>query len=736
MSFIPRTTCPNSSDKYWIQVGSGGYNRCIYVHSPSVLPNCTGYAWGRFMEIMGTTTCNLSIDNAWRWYGNTGDGYQRGDIPQLGAVACWDKPGDAGHVAIVEAIYDDGSILISQSGYMSSKIFWTQTLEPGYKFGSAYIFQGFIYNPAVSNTNISIGANINSKLYKFIQCARSHVGEKQSWVKNTIGCGDIEWCAAFVAACAKVSGIIDILIPHSYSSEGIVTAGVNKGWGIYHKGPNQGCSFIPQAGDLVTFRWENQYSSEYACDHIGIVIDCNGSVVYTIEGNTGTSDRHTSSVQKHEYDVSNKCINGYYRPNWSMVGASINDLGFGGSVTGTAFSLYNSQNTREDAMIREIGYLDSDYKPSISKSKIKLSVINYTSKLAEIFSQFTIVTGEDVIVDGIENPNAKIIIQYLIGKGLCAAAAIGICANIKHESSYRTDAIEYGYTFANGGAGICQWTNYPRSSSTGRKTDMVNMVGSDWRTNLTGQLDYLWYELNSAYYLSRVLEPLKSVPNTEEGAKQAADIFVRNFEVPADIDNASYIRQSTAAELWSQCIIQQTSPIGGIATQVTTQSGKVASNPVIHNIPNSVNQSGISGNYSNYTYLYDIWSSSSIQRKLADLWNKQGRPSNRNIATISGYYLCAVTLTLGNTGDLITVVLEDGTSFNCIVADSKGANPALSGESGNAYGHSFGDGSIDIIEWEKKGTSASCVDNHTKIDLSGWGGKSVSKIINHGTYFT
>lgn len=587
------------------------------------------------------------------------------------------------------------------------------------------------------STNATISsANTNSKLYKFVQCAKEHIGKKQSWVKDTIGCGDIEWCGAFVAACAKVAGILDVLIPHSYSSEHLVTAGIGKGWGTYHKGPNQGCSFTPQAGDLITFRWESFYLTTYSCDHIGIVIDCDGSVIHTVEGNTGTCDRHTSSVQSNEYNISSKCINGYYRPDWSIVGANINDLGFGGSVTGTAFSLYNTQNTREDAVIREIGYLDSNYKPSISTSKIKLSVINYTSRLAEIFSQFTVASGGDVIVDGIEDPNAKAIIQYLIGKGLCAAVAIGICANIKHESGYRTDVIEYGYTFANGGVGLCQWTNYPRSSSTGRKTDMVNMVGSDWKTNLTGQLDYLWYELNSDYYLSRVLEPLKAVPNTEEGAKQAADIFVRKFEVPASVDVASRTRQATAAELWSQCIIQQTSAAGGVATQVTTQSGKKPSNPKTHVIPSSVNQSGITGNYTNYSYFYGRWASSSIQKKLADIWNQQGKPSNRNIATISGYYLCAVTLTLGTTGDLITVVLTDGTSFNCIIADSKGANPALSGESGTEYGHAFGSGAIDIIEWEKKGSSASNVDNHTKIDLTGWEGKKVSKVINYGTFLT
>ena len=592
--------------------------------------------------------------------------------------------------------------------------------------------------PNTEYTDKSIGsANTSSKLYKFIQCAKEQIGKKQDWVKQTINCGDIEWCAAFVCACAKVADILDICIPHSYSCTYMTSTGVSKNMGTFHKGPFNGCTFTPQVGDLVMFRWESNYSTEYESDHVGIVIDCDGAKFHTIEGNTGTWDRHTSCIKQKEYDVTYKCINGYFRPDWSLVGASVNDMLLGGFVGGTAFSLYNTENTREDAMIREIGYLDSDYKPSISTSKIKLSVINYTSRLAEIFSQFSVASyggSGTVIVDGIENPTAKAIIEYLIDKGLNAAGAIGICANIKHESGYRTDVIEYGYTFANGGAGLCQWTNYPRSAATGRKTDMVAFVGDDWKTDLTGQLDFLWYELNSSYYLSRVLEPIRLVPNTEEGARSAADTFVRKFEVPANIDAASQTRQSSASELWSQCIVQQVQVGGGIATQITTQSGKTPTNPVTHDIPSWVNQSGITQNYTNYSYFYGRWANSSIQKQLAEIWNQQGKPSDRNIATISGYYCIAITLTLGTTGDIVTVILEDGTSFNCIVADSKGHNPALNGESGNQYGHAFGNSTIDVIEWEKKGSSASNVDNHTQIDLTGWKGKRVSRIINHGPY--
>ena len=64
MQFVPRTTAPSYSDLNWIKRGYGyhGYNRCIVVdrNTGSVLPNCTGYAWGRFIECQGVHDCRLS----------------------------------------------------------------------------------------------------------------------------------------------------------------------------------------------------------------------------------------------------------------------------------------------------------------------------------------------------------------------------------------------------------------------------------------------------------------------------------------------------------------------------------------------------------------------------------------------------------------------------------------------------------------------------------------------------
>ena len=150
--FSPRLTAPSAADKHWIKSTKGGLNDCIEISGGSVLPNCVGYAWGRFYEIIGEKP-KLSKNNAEMWYGNTADGYKRSKTPALGAVICWSKgivgneTDGAGHVAIVEQILPNGDIVTSNSAYGGSR-FYTTTVKKsdGYNFG-AYKFQGFILPP-------------------------------------------------------------------------------------------------------------------------------------------------------------------------------------------------------------------------------------------------------------------------------------------------------------------------------------------------------------------------------------------------------------------------------------------------------------------------------------------------------------------------------------------------------------------------------------------------------------
>jgi hypothetical protein len=87
----------------------------------------------------------------------------------VGAVMCWQKgettkadgKDGAGHVAIVEQVNADGSVLTSESGWNKERYWWTSTRYKGadgnWGAGGDYKFQGFIYSPrssAAPSTNI------------------------------------------------------------------------------------------------------------------------------------------------------------------------------------------------------------------------------------------------------------------------------------------------------------------------------------------------------------------------------------------------------------------------------------------------------------------------------------------------------------------------------------------------------------------------------------------------------
>ena len=135
--FIPRFEAPDNSNKYY-------YSDNVFYQSGYGMPNCTAYAWGRFYELSGQRP-KLCTANAEYWY-DYNDGYKRGQTPKLGAIIVWSGGNlGAGHVAVVEAINEDGSITTSNSAY-NSTYFYTQGIGNTYAL-SGYTFLGFIYNP-------------------------------------------------------------------------------------------------------------------------------------------------------------------------------------------------------------------------------------------------------------------------------------------------------------------------------------------------------------------------------------------------------------------------------------------------------------------------------------------------------------------------------------------------------------------------------------------------------------
>lgn len=133
--------------------------------------------------------------------------------------------------------------------------------------------------------------------------------------------------------------------------------------------------------------------------------------------------------------------------------------------------------------------------------------------------------------------------------GLNTAAACGVLANIAKESGFDPTKQERGYTWEEGaGFGLCQWTNYPRTSKTGRRSKLVSFCeenGYDYKS-LEGQLNYLKKELSGSYYYKRVTSVLESVPDTSAGAYEAGYVWCYYFEVPANYKNVSVKRGNDA----------------------------------------------------------------------------------------------------------------------------------------------------------------------------------------------
>lgn len=159
----PQLVLPKKGNPYYNRRTTGGYNPCILgnvqrrVDGLNVLPNCVGYAVGRFNEIGGygkckylgnTNACNF-IDLAKK------QGLEITQEPTLGGCMVW-KGGRTGegHVSIVEMPIKNGVFISSESEwygkafviYARSGKNWS---DGCYWMGPSYTYLGCIKNPAV-----------------------------------------------------------------------------------------------------------------------------------------------------------------------------------------------------------------------------------------------------------------------------------------------------------------------------------------------------------------------------------------------------------------------------------------------------------------------------------------------------------------------------------------------------------------------------------------------------------
>jgi len=162
MKITPQLVIPADGNPYYNTKSSGGYNPCIKGNPKSrkpqlnVLPNCVGYATGRFNEIGSWTDC--------RYLGNTNaanfitlarkQGLQITQRPTVGGCMVWKGGNTAeGHVAIVEL--DLGNRVVTSESEYYGKAFTIYTRfgdnwsDGCYWMGKSYTYLGCITNPAV-----------------------------------------------------------------------------------------------------------------------------------------------------------------------------------------------------------------------------------------------------------------------------------------------------------------------------------------------------------------------------------------------------------------------------------------------------------------------------------------------------------------------------------------------------------------------------------------------------------
>lgn len=120
-----------------------------------------------------------------------------------------------------------------------------------------------------------------------------------------------DWCAMFVSYCYHNCGLIPSVLPRPYRGCNEYTYMKEQTTRWRYRG-----TYIPQPGDIIFF--SKKPNSDDA-DHTGIVKNCDGTYVYTIEGNSGVSYTkyywQGSHVLERKYLLNDSNIIGYFSIN-------------------------------------------------------------------------------------------------------------------------------------------------------------------------------------------------------------------------------------------------------------------------------------------------------------------------------------------------------------------------------------------------------------------------------------
>lgn len=495
--FVARTTAPETSNRYY-------YADNIFYTSGYGLPNCTCYAWGRFYELSGTRP-KLSTGNAENWWAYN-DGYARGSTPKLGAVICWrrgqagNESDGAGHVAIVEKINSNGTIVTSNSAY-NSTLFYQQTLSPpNYSFSTAYTFQGFIYNPVDFGGLTLTG---NSPLVTHTRISPNRTSPRNH--------------------------AIDTITIHCTAGEGTAQTFLNLSHFVNYSSTNgASCNYCigydGSVGLCVEEKDRSWCSSNSANDHRAITIE-------------------VSSKSYHPYEVTETAFN-------KLIDLLV-DICNRNNITRLLWKADKSLIGQVDKQNMTV------HRWFSNKACPGDYLYNKHYEIAELVNARLDTSDARIIwnylIGRIGNPYgvAGIMGNLQAESNLCSYRLQGDFTDGYTTSKDYTAKVDNGTISKNdfvhngpngGGYGLAQWTFYTL------KQGLYEMWKSGDYTSIGDlelHLDFLWETLNTSEF-SGVLNVLKNATSIRE----ASDKFLHDFERPADQSESVEIARANMGQNW------------------------------------------------------------------------------------------------------------------------------------------------------------------------------------------
>lgn len=173
------------------------------------------------------------------------------------------------------------------------------------------------YASIVVNKALSMVGYLEKKSNKDLYDKTANAGSNNytmfaEWYDEGLqGCA---WCAMFVSWAAGTSGVPTTVFPkHSYTPTGV-------NWFKSHGRWADAGSYIPKLGDVIYY-----HNNVRAC-HVGLVTKCDGTYVYTVEGNTSSAAgvvANGGAVATKKYRLTYNKILGYGRPDYDSINGNL-----------------------------------------------------------------------------------------------------------------------------------------------------------------------------------------------------------------------------------------------------------------------------------------------------------------------------------------------------------------------------------------------------------------------------